>query len=119
MSKRIRVVQMFYTFDVEVGGGGLSLFAIELGRRLDPELFDVSLCSLGYSDSKLGQKRMAQLKAEGIRARHNAWATGQAETEGCAEIHVLGRGRCASELPRAGHVRVARVLQEVVQIFLR
>ena len=68
MSNRIRVVQMFYTFDVEVGGGGLSLFAIELGRRLDPELFDVSLCSLGYYDSKLGQDRMAQLKADGIRA---------------------------------------------------
>jgi len=68
MSKRIHVVQMFYTFDVEVGGGGLSLFAIELGRRLDPELFDVSLCSLGYYDSKLGQERIAQLNAEGIRA---------------------------------------------------
>ena len=39
MNKRIRVIQLFYTFDVEVGGGGLSLFAIELGKHLDPSKF--------------------------------------------------------------------------------
>ena len=68
MDKRIRIVQMMYTFDVEVGGGGLSLFAIELGRRLDPEIFDVCLFSLGYYDSDLGRDRIAQLEAEGFKA---------------------------------------------------
>lgn len=59
---------MMYTFDVEVGGGGLSLFAIELGKRLDPDKFDVSLCSLGYYDSDHGQARIAQLESEGYKA---------------------------------------------------
>ncbi len=68
LKERIRVVQMMYTFDVEVGGGGLSLFAIELGKKLDPEKFDVSLCSLGYYDSDLGQERIAKLEHDGIKA---------------------------------------------------
>lgn len=68
MHKRIRVVQLFYTFDIEVGGGGLSLFAIELGKRLDPEKFEVSLCSLGYYDTSLGKERILRLNQTGIRA---------------------------------------------------
>ncbi len=63
---------MMYTFDVEVGGGGLSLFAIELGKKLDPEKFDVSLCSLGYYDSDLGQARIAKLESDGIKAYETA-----------------------------------------------
>lgn len=68
MSKRIRVLQLFYTFDVEVGGGGLSLFAIELGKRLDSYRFDVSLCSLGYYDTQLGKDRIARLNSMGIKS---------------------------------------------------
>jgi len=68
MDRRIRVVQMFYTFDVEIGGGGLSLFAIELGKRLDPEKFEVSMCSLGYYDTSLGKERISRLNHSGIKA---------------------------------------------------
>lgn len=68
MSDRIRVLQLFYTFDVEVGGGGLSLFAIELGKKLDPTKFEVSLCSLGYYDTELGKARIERLNEEGIKS---------------------------------------------------
>jgi len=68
MNKRIRVLHLFYTFDVEVGGGGLSLFAIELGRHLDPAKFEVTLCSLGYYDTSQGNVRIEQLNKAGIRS---------------------------------------------------
>jgi glycosyltransferase involved in cell wall biosynthesis len=68
MNKRIRVMQLFYTFDVEVGGGGLSLFAIELGKHLDPNRFEVNLCSLGYYDTSLGKERIKRLNDSGIRS---------------------------------------------------
>jgi glycosyltransferase involved in cell wall biosynthesis len=68
MDKRIRVVQMFYTFDVEIGGGGLSRFAIELGKKLDPNRFEVILCSLGKYDNQFGRQRIEQFNTEGIQA---------------------------------------------------
>lgn len=68
MSDKIRVVQMFYTFDVESGGGGVSRFAIELGRSLDRSGFEVIFCSLGYYDSPLGKKRISDLRDEGYTA---------------------------------------------------
>lgn len=68
MDKRVRVVQLFYTFDVEAGGGGLSRFAIELGKTLDPKHFEVILCSLGYYSTSSGRKRIDQLNAQGLRA---------------------------------------------------
>jgi len=68
MPKRIRVLQMFYTFDIEVGGGGLTRFAVELGKGLDPDLFDVILVSLGFYHSQKGQECIDQLNAGGIRA---------------------------------------------------
>jgi glycosyltransferase involved in cell wall biosynthesis len=68
MDKRIRVVQMFYTFDIEAGGGGLSRFAIDLGQNLDRSLFEVVFCSLGYYDTPLGQKRIRELNEEGYLA---------------------------------------------------
>ncbi len=68
MDRRIRVVQMLYTFDVEVGGGGLSRFALELGKKLDPAQFEVSYCSLGYYSSPAGHDQMAAFNQQGIRA---------------------------------------------------
>jgi len=59
---------MMYTFDVEAGGGGLSLFALELGKKLDPKRFEVIFCSLGYYDTPLGKYRMECLNKEGFRA---------------------------------------------------
>ena len=64
MSDKIRVVQMFYTFDVKSGGGGVSRFAIELGRSLDRSGFEVIFCSLGYYNSPLGKKRISDLRDE-------------------------------------------------------
>lgn len=78
MEKRLRVMQLFYSFDVESGGGGLTRFAIELGKKLDPKFFEVILCSLGYYDSPLGKQRMEQLNAEGIRSFEAAhWDEGR------------------------------------------
>ena len=68
MSEKIRVMQMFYSFDVESAGGGLSRFAIELGRKLDHTNFEVVFCSLGYHDSTLEKKWIADLREEGYEA---------------------------------------------------
>jgi len=51
VAERLRVTQLVYTFDIEAGGGGLSRFAIELAKKLDPTIIESSLISLGYSDS--------------------------------------------------------------------
>jgi glycosyltransferase involved in cell wall biosynthesis len=66
MAERLRVVQMVYTFDVEAGGGGLSSFAIELARHLDPTIFESKLISLGYSDSGIIPEIVQQLDDQGI-----------------------------------------------------
>lgn len=68
MTNRLHIVQLFYTFDVEVGGGGLSRFAIELGKNLDPDKFEVSLVSLGYFDSGSGKERIRKLNELGLDA---------------------------------------------------
>jgi len=68
MNKRIRVVQMVYTFDIEVGGGGLSRFALELGQKLNPAQFEVSYCSLGYYSSPAGRERIVSLREQGTHA---------------------------------------------------
>jgi len=68
MSERVRVLHLFYTFDVEVGGGGLTRFAIELGRNLNPEKFEVILASLGYFDSPQGDILIRELNSAGIHA---------------------------------------------------
>ena len=68
MDRRIRVLHLFYTFDVEVGGGGLSLFAIELGKNLDRKTIEVSLSSLGYYDTELGKERIERLNKSGIKS---------------------------------------------------
>jgi UDP:flavonoid glycosyltransferase YjiC (YdhE family) len=57
-----------YTFDVETGGGCLSLFALELGKKLDPQRFEVIFCSLGYYDTPLGQERKKRLNQSGYHA---------------------------------------------------
>lgn len=66
MKNRIKVLHLFYTFDVEVGGGGLSLFAIELGKHTDIERFEIQLCSLGYYDTDLGKERIRRLNEQGL-----------------------------------------------------
>jgi glycosyltransferase involved in cell wall biosynthesis len=66
MENKIKVLHLFYTFDVEVGGGGLSLFAIELGKNTDLRQFEIQLCSLGYYDTDLGKERIRRLNKEGL-----------------------------------------------------
>jgi glycosyltransferase involved in cell wall biosynthesis len=68
MNNKIPVLQLFYTFDIEAGGGGLTKFAIELGKNLNPNQFEVIFCSLGYFDSPLGQQRIIELNSSGYQA---------------------------------------------------
>lgn len=63
MDRPIRVVQFFHTYNIEYGGG-LTRFAIELGRRLDPQEFQTIFCSMGKQDQ--GSKPLRhQLTDEG------------------------------------------------------
>ncbi|MFM8320773.1 MAG: glycosyltransferase, partial [Chloroflexota bacterium] len=65
MSSRLRILQFFYSFDIEAGGGGLSKFAIELGKALDPERFEVIFGSLGFTTSPLSDRHIQALEALG------------------------------------------------------
>jgi glycosyltransferase involved in cell wall biosynthesis len=65
---QLHIVQLFYTFDFEVGGGGLSRFAIELGKNLNPDKFEVSLVSLGYFDSDSRKEHIQELNEHGVDA---------------------------------------------------
>ena len=67
MAERLRVAQMVYTFDIEAGGGGLSRFAIELAQKLDSNIIESSLISLGYSDSPINLEFLQDLNDQGIR----------------------------------------------------
>lgn len=66
MADRIRVAQLFITFDIENLGGGHSRFAIELGKNLDPQRFEVTLCSLGF-ETRISQERIERLRKDGFR----------------------------------------------------
>lgn len=67
MDRKINIVKLFYTFDIETAGGGLSLYATDLGAILDHNHFDVRLCSLGYYDSPQARERMVMLNNKGCR----------------------------------------------------
>jgi len=67
MKQRIRVLHAIYGFDVEAGGGGISRFAIELSKRLDPDLFNVVLCSIRYGNTPIEIDRINQLRSENIK----------------------------------------------------
>jgi glycosyltransferase involved in cell wall biosynthesis len=69
VAERIRLMQLFYTFDIETGGGGLSRFAIEFGKKLDWDRFEVIFCSLGkFDEIPSSQDRIAKLNADGFEA---------------------------------------------------
>jgi glycosyltransferase involved in cell wall biosynthesis len=68
MPERLRVLEMVYSFDVEMGGGGITRFTTDLARALDSGRFEISLCGLGNYGSAQGQERIRQLNDQGIRA---------------------------------------------------
>ncbi|MBN1147481.1 MAG: glycosyltransferase family 4 protein [Anaerolineales bacterium] len=68
MPEKLRVVQMVYSFDTELGGGGITRFTTGLAKRLSSEKFDVSLWALGFYGTQSSQRRIQELNAQGIRA---------------------------------------------------
>lgn len=63
---RVHVVEMIWSFAVASAGGGAGRFAIELGRRLDPRQFEVTLCALWNLDEPSEREQMERLAAQGI-----------------------------------------------------
>ena len=64
----LRVAQMVYTFHVEKGGGGVTRSAIDIAQKLDPARFQVTVFSLGTTDTLAEKKWVKGLQAQGIRA---------------------------------------------------
>lgn len=62
--ERIRVLQLFQTFDVS----GAEKFAIELARALPADQFEVSLCGFFETGSELEKNWLISLGNEGFRA---------------------------------------------------
>jgi glycosyltransferase involved in cell wall biosynthesis len=65
-AKRIRIVHLIYNLDVEGGGGGISRFAIELCRSIDPQIFGSNLVSLFMTGTNQEELRIKDLKSEGL-----------------------------------------------------
>jgi glycosyltransferase involved in cell wall biosynthesis len=55
--RKIRILELVYSYEIQSGGGGITRFAIELGKRIDPEFYEVSFCSLGHFDIKSESKK--------------------------------------------------------------
>jgi glycosyltransferase involved in cell wall biosynthesis len=68
VDKRICVLQIIYSFDVEGTGGGIARFVIALCRALDKKSFDVSICGLWNTHTTAEQKHIQSLNSEGINA---------------------------------------------------
>jgi glycosyltransferase involved in cell wall biosynthesis len=68
MAERIRVVEIIYSFGVEGAGGGAGRFGAELGRRLDQDRFEATVCGLWDLGTPLEQERIAELGKIGINA---------------------------------------------------
>ena len=68
MNKKIRVLHLIYTFDIEIGGGGLTMFATELSKKLDSSQFDITIGSLGFMNTASGRQLIDQLQQKNIEA---------------------------------------------------
>jgi len=68
MDKRIRILEIIYSFDVEGTGGGLARFAIALSQALDPKIFDVTICGLWNTGTATQLQHIQALNSNGIRA---------------------------------------------------
>jgi glycosyltransferase involved in cell wall biosynthesis len=64
MNRRARVVQVIYGLGVEAGGAGR--FAMEIARRLDPEMFEAKVLALWTQGQDLEDSRRAQMHAHGV-----------------------------------------------------
>lgn len=67
MSKRIRISQMVYNLDVQKGGGGITRFVIQLCHAMDPSRYEVSLISLGSTNSGEEKAWVEELASAGIQ----------------------------------------------------
>jgi glycosyltransferase involved in cell wall biosynthesis len=64
----MQVTQMIYGFSIEGPGGGISRFAIDLSRALDPQKFAVTIAGLWDRGTQAEQERLQQLRSEGLAA---------------------------------------------------
>ena len=67
MPEKIRVTQLIHTYELDKGGG-VTRAAIEIAQNLNPAQFQVSVCSLGASNSENEQFWLTTLNKQGIRA---------------------------------------------------
>ena len=68
MEKRIRILLIIFSFDIEAVGGGISRFAVSLSKALDPTKFQIALCGLWNRGTQIETDRIKMLNDEGIHA---------------------------------------------------
>ena len=68
VNKRIKLLQIIYSFDVEGTGGGIARFAISLSQALDPKIFDVTICGLWNTGTNTELEHIQKLNSLGVRA---------------------------------------------------
>lgn len=68
MSERISIIQIVNGFAIESTGGGASRFGITLGRRINPEQFDVTVAGLWDFGKSFELNRVEKKNKEGITA---------------------------------------------------
>jgi glycosyltransferase involved in cell wall biosynthesis len=68
MEKRIRILLVIFSFDIEAVGGGISRFAVSLSEALDSTKFQISLCGLWNRGTQVETDRIKMLNDAGIHA---------------------------------------------------
>lgn len=67
MDEPLRVALMVFTLAVEASGGGITRFALDLAKNLDPQRFKLTICALGDFGTIPETERIALLNEQGIR----------------------------------------------------
>lgn len=68
MEKRIRILLIIFSFDIEAIGGGISRFAVSLSEALDSTKFQIFLCGLWNRGTQVETDRIKMLNDDGIHA---------------------------------------------------
>ncbi len=65
MTRRLRIVHLIYTLNLQEGGG-VTRTAVELAKKMDPERFDTAIFSLGYPGAPVNQQWLDRFRREGL-----------------------------------------------------
>lgn len=67
MPEQIRIAQIVFSLRVEESGGGITRFVTDLCRTIDPDRFQLIICTLADYGTDIERNRIRHLEQEGIQ----------------------------------------------------